>query len=89
MTRFLNAVGDTTRLSILFMLKADRRNVGEIAAQFSISRPAISHHLKVLRDAGVLQSKREGQEIYYWVDKNYLVTELRMLADTLEAYIHE
>jgi ArsR family transcriptional regulator, arsenate/arsenite/antimonite-responsive transcriptional repressor len=86
-TRFLTALGDPIRLRILFVLKGDRLNVGDIAQQFDLSRPAISHHLRVLRDAGILRSKKEGQEIFYFVDKPYLVDELRSLADILETYI--
>lgn len=86
-TRFLTAVGDPMRLRILFVLKGDRLNVGDIAQQFEISRPAISHHLKILRDAGIVQSKKEGQEVFYRVNKQLLVGELRTLADVLEQYI--
>ncbi len=77
-------MGDPTRLQLLFVLRGTRLNVGEIAAQFKLSRPAISHHLKVLKDAKVLQSEKVGQEIFYWTDKGYIVNELRTLADTLE-----
>lgn len=82
--RFLTAIGDPIRLQLLFTLKGDRLNVGEIAQHFTISRPAVSHHLKILRDAGALQSKKEGQEVYYWVDKRLLVNELRTLLATIE-----
>lgn len=88
-TRFLTAVGDPLRLQLLFVLKGARMNVGDIAAQLPISRPAVSHHLKVLRDAGVLQSQKLGQEVFYWVDKPHLVGALRDLAATLERYIDD
>jgi ArsR family transcriptional regulator len=84
---FLTAIGDPTRLQILFVLKGDRLNVGDIATQFKMSRPAISHHLKVLKDAGVVKSEKLGQEVFYWVDKKYIVGELRKLANILESYI--
>lgn len=86
-TSFLTAIGDPIRLQILFVLRGDRLNVGDIAAQFKLSRPAISHHLKVLKDANVVQSEKVGQEIFYWVDKKYIVHELRQLADILESYL--
>lgn len=86
-TRFLTAVGEPIRLQIIFVLKGDRLNVGEISSKFDISRPAISHHLRILREAGVVQSKKEGQEVYYWLDKPYIVDELRQLANVLEQYI--
>lgn len=88
-TRFLTAVGDPMRLRILFVLKGDRMNVGEIAQQFEISRPAVSHHLKVLRDAGVVSSTKQGQEVFYVVNKRFLVDELRTLAAVLERYMDD
>lgn len=84
---FLTAIGDPVRLQILFVLRGDRLNVGEVAAQFKLSRPAISHHLKVLKGAGIVRSEKMGQEVFYWVDKPYIVGELRKLADILESYI--
>lgn len=83
----MTAIGDPIRLQILFVLKGDRSNVGDIATQFKMSRPAISHHLKVLKDAGIVKSEKLGQEVFYWVDKKYIVGELRKLANILESYI--
>jgi ArsR family transcriptional regulator, arsenate/arsenite/antimonite-responsive transcriptional repressor len=83
-TVLLTAIGDQVRLQILFVLRGDRLNVGEIASHFKMSRPAISHHLKVLKDAKVIQSEKVGQEIFYWIEKHYLIEELRKIADALE-----
>jgi DNA-binding transcriptional ArsR family regulator len=81
----LAALTDPTRLRLLFVLGEKGRScVGDIARNFRISRPAISHHLKVLKGAGVLQREKVGQEVYYWVDCRNLVTMLRGLADALE-----
>jgi ArsR family transcriptional regulator, arsenate/arsenite/antimonite-responsive transcriptional repressor len=82
----MTAVGDPVRMQILFVLKGERMNVTEIASHFKVSRPAISHHLKVLRDANVVESEKIGQEVYYWVAKDYIVKELRELADILEKH---
>lgn len=85
LTRMLDAVSDPVRMKILFLLCETRRlNVGDIASQFRISRPAISHHLKVLKDARVLHSEKVGQEVYYWSDREYIVALLRKLADEIE-----
>jgi DNA-binding transcriptional ArsR family regulator len=59
--------------------------VGEIAAQFHVSRPAISHHLKVLKDAGMVISERTGQEIYYHLDRGRIIDGLRQIADAIES----
>jgi ArsR family transcriptional regulator len=81
-TRFLTALGDPARLQLLYLLGGQGcRNVGEIAGQFHLSRPAISYHLKVLKDAGILDSEKVGQEVYYWLERDQIVATLRALAD--------
>ncbi len=81
-TRFLTAIGDPVRLQLLYLLgDQGRRNVGDIASHFRLSRPAISHHLKVLKDADVLASEKVGQEVYYWLHRDHIVASLRALAD--------
>lgn len=47
------------------MLKGGRMSAGEIADEFEISRPSISHHLDLLRQAGLVSSSKEGQFVYY------------------------
>jgi ArsR family transcriptional regulator, arsenate/arsenite/antimonite-responsive transcriptional repressor len=83
-TRFLTAMGDEARLQIaMLLLDKGQMNVGDIAAQFRLSRPTISHHLKVLKDARIVQSEKRAQEIFYRVDNVYVVGQLRELADLL------
>ena len=84
-TRFLEALSDPIRMQIVFLLHDQAQlNVGEIASRFRISRPAVSHHLKVLKDAEIVRSEKRGQENYYWLDSQRMVTALRALADKLE-----
>jgi ArsR family transcriptional regulator, arsenate/arsenite/antimonite-responsive transcriptional repressor len=86
-TRFLTTVGDPARLQIIFLLsKATRMNVNEISAHFSMSRPAISHHLRVLRETGVVRSEKVGQSVYHWLDLDLVIRELRDLADLIAHY---
>ena len=59
------ALNDPTRREILELLKEKDLTAGEIADQFSISKPSISHHLDLLRQAGLVVSVKEGQYIYY------------------------
>jgi DNA-binding transcriptional ArsR family regulator len=54
------ALADPTRREILGLLRVRRQTVGEISQNFSISRPAISKHLRLLRSAGLVISRREG-----------------------------
>ncbi len=72
-------------MQVLMLLgEHGRLCVGEIARHFHISRPAISHHLRVLRNAGIVSCEKAGKEIYYRVEVEVLVSRLRALADTLE-----
>jgi len=83
--RLLDGICDPVRMEIILLLgKESPVNVGDIASQFRISRPAISHHLKVLKDAGIVQSEKNGQEMYYSLDRARIVAGLRLIADTIE-----
>ncbi len=65
MNALFKALNDTTRREILELLKKGDLTAGEIADQFSISKPSISHHLDLLKQAGLVESVKEGQYIYY------------------------
>ena len=65
MNALFKALNDPTRREILELLKKKDLTAGEIADQFNISKPSISHHLDLLRQAGLVQSVKEGQFIYY------------------------
>jgi DNA-binding transcriptional ArsR family regulator len=64
----LSALADPTRRSIWASLGSASRTVGEIAADFPVSRPAVSQHLKVLREAGLVVETRVGTRHYFAVD---------------------
>ncbi|HEV8191987.1 MAG TPA: metalloregulator ArsR/SmtB family transcription factor [Ktedonobacterales bacterium] len=84
--RLFTGLGDAMRLEIVFLLgEHERLNVGEIAAHFQLSRPAISHHLKVLKDARILKSQKRATEVYYWLDLASLSERLRAIVTLLEA----
>ena len=59
------ALNDSTRREILELLKERDLTAGEIADQFHISKPSISHHLDLLKQAGLVEAVKEGQFIYY------------------------
>jgi len=59
------ALNDPTRREILELLKEKDLTAGEIADRFNISKPSISHHLDLLRQAGLVVSVKEGQFMYY------------------------
>jgi DNA-binding transcriptional ArsR family regulator len=62
------ALADDTRRRIVELLACEELLAGEVAAHFGCSRPAISHHLKVLREAGLVRSRVDAQRRVYSVD---------------------
>jgi DNA-binding transcriptional ArsR family regulator len=72
--KFFIALGDENRQKILMLLGKGRRIcVNDIANGSHLSRPAISHHLKVLKDAGILKCEKVGKEVYYCCNKAYIL----------------
>ena len=65
MNALFKALNDSTRRDILELLKKRDMTAGEIADQFNFSKPTISHHLDLLRQAGLVESVKQGQFIYY------------------------
>jgi DNA-binding transcriptional ArsR family regulator len=63
-----SALADPTRRAILERLARGPRAVGELAGEFPVSRPAVSQHLKVLKDAGLVSDERDGNRRLYRVD---------------------
>jgi DNA-binding transcriptional ArsR family regulator len=64
----LAALGDPTRQAIVELLAAGPRAVGEIAAELPVSRPAVSQHLRVLKDAGLVVDRPAGTRRLYQLD---------------------
>jgi DNA-binding transcriptional ArsR family regulator len=64
-----SALADPTRRAIFEQLAHGPRAVGELAEQFPVSRPAVSQHLKVLKDAGLVADRRDGSRRLYSVDR--------------------
>jgi len=66
------ALADETRRAILALLRKGSLPAGDIAAAFELSKPTISHHLKVLETAGLVRSERRGTSIVYTLQTNAL-----------------
>ena len=67
--RIFIALGDPHRQRIVLMFeRGERLNVGQIVAASTLSRSAVAHHLKVLREAGVLRGEKIGKEVWYRTD---------------------
>ena len=74
-------LGDPTRLRILWLLCHNEICVNNIAVSVNMSSPAVSHHLRLLKQAGLLESRREGKEMYYKLAKT---TEASLLHHALD-----
>jgi DNA-binding transcriptional ArsR family regulator len=61
----MRAIAEPRRREILRLVSTGERPAGEIAAHFEVSRPAISQHLKVLREAGLVSERRQGTRRLY------------------------
>ncbi|GBG12484.1 ArsR family transcriptional regulator [Novimethylophilus kurashikiensis] len=76
------ALGDEQRQRILLTFEpGERLNVTQIVSVSQLSRTAVSHHLKVLRQAGALDSEKIGKEVYFWIAKGNIVALLERVLE--------
>jgi DNA-binding transcriptional ArsR family regulator len=80
------ALNDPTRRAILDMLKRGDRTAGEIADAFAISKPSISHHLDLLKQAGLIEALRQGQFIRYSLNTTVLDETLQWLLTLVQSH---
>ncbi|MBR1634811.1 MAG: winged helix-turn-helix transcriptional regulator [Lachnospiraceae bacterium] len=66
--------GDSTRIRILFTLFDDEINVGGIADRLSMSQSAVSHQLRILRTSQLVDARREGKSMYYYLADDHVRT---------------
>jgi len=79
------ALGDPHRQRIVLMFeRGERLNVGQIVAASTLSRSAVAHHLRVLREAGVLKREKVGKEVYFWPDIPVVQSALAAVQEYLE-----
>ncbi len=62
---FARVLGDETRQKIMALCCCHQLSVSEIVAQLGVTQPTVSHHLKVLRDAGFVRREKRGKEVFY------------------------
>ncbi len=78
-----SALGDPTRRAILRMLRKSPKTAGELAAEFDLTKPTLSHHFRVLEAAGLVRSEKHGTRVVYALQTGVLedlATELLDLA---------
>ncbi len=86
MSKAFAALGDEHRQRILLLFeRGERLNVGQIVAVSTLSRSAISHHLRILREANVLLSEKVGKEVYFWINAGFVAEAMQRVLD----YIRE
>lgn len=79
-----NAMADPNRRAILTMLQKGEMNAGEIADKFEISNATISHHLKILREAGLITSTKDKQTITYRLNTTVFQDFLKSIANAFD-----
>ncbi len=72
MNSLFKALNDETRRQIVELLKEKDMNAGEIAERFNISKPSISHHLDILKQADLVTSEKKGQFVEYSLNTTIL-----------------
>lgn len=74
------ALADPTRRKILALLKKGDMNAGDIAAEFDMTKPSISNHLNILRQADLVDAEKQGQNVVYSLKTSVLEDMLNMLS---------
>jgi ArsR family transcriptional regulator len=72
LTVAFKAIADPTRREILHLLRKEEMTAGDVAARFDMTKPTMSHHFSVLKEAGLVTSRREGQTIWYALNTTVL-----------------
>lgn len=81
--RMFKAFGDENRLTILELLRGGERCACHLQQELSISQPTLSHHMRILLDAGVISARKEGKWIYYTIREDGAQEMVKLLADIL------
>ena len=76
-----SALADPTRRKILTLLKVQDLNAGEIAEQFNMTKPSISHHLSILKQAELVSAQKQGQNIVYSPNISVFEEILQLVSD--------
>ena len=78
-----SALADPNRLLILYLLSEGPRNVTDIGTQLDLPQPTVSRHLRVLRERGLVETRREGTSVIYEVADSRLLEAIDLLRAVL------
>ena len=82
----LKALSDSTRQGIIVILgKYQTLCVNDLAAWFNVSRPTVSHHLNILKEAKMVHSKKFGKETYYYLNISYMKRSVKNLSNIINS----
>lgn len=88
LARQLWALGDQVRLDLLSLLSVSEdcdhgNNVSQLAEKLGLTQPTVSHHLRILRQAGLVRYRRMCRDVYYWIDEHEWQSVIRQLEHIL------
>ena len=84
MDKLFKALNDPTRREILALLRQRDMNAGEIAGQFDMSKPSISHHLDLLKQADLVLAEKNGQFVNYSLNTSVFESAAALLLDLFQ-----
>jgi DNA-binding transcriptional ArsR family regulator len=84
MKKFGKGIGSVPRYRIVEALFSGPKTVGELAEKTKQSQPLMSQHLRVLKETGLVQDERQGQEVFYTLNTEYTIRLLKRLSEELK-----
>ena len=84
-SKAFRALGDDTRRQILALLRRGEMTAGALAARFDMTKPAMSHHFSVLKDADLITCRRDGQQLWYGLNTTVVQDVLAWAMDLIES----
>lgn len=90
LARQLWAIGDITRLELLNLLPETEdcryeNNVSRLAEKLGLAQPTVSHHLRILRQAGIVKNRKMCRDVFYWIDPTAAEAVLGALRDVMQS----
>lgn len=82
-------VGDPKRLRLLYLVAERPRNVSELTEMLGVSQPTVSHHLRILRDRGLVEARKEGTAVYYFLSNPRILEALDMMRAIVAQFLAE
>lgn len=86
---YFKALSETTRLKIVIILLKGEQCVCKIIDEMQLSQPAVSHHMKILKQAGLVKARREGKWIHYSLNKDAFKEMEKLLQEELFSLVNQ